>query len=89
MRLSLSIKRFSENINVFINRNIRANFPNFKEEGQAFFVLGSNSEQGISIYHFQNSSLPGTYLFVKEEERQNILDNFPTFIEEGIAFKVG
>lgn len=39
------------------------------------------------LYRFQNQDLPGTYLFVGEEERQNILSNFRNFKEEGLAFK--
>ncbi len=41
------------------------------------------------IYRFQNTSIPGTYLFVGAEERQSVLQNFPNFVEEGEAFKVG
>ncbi len=41
------------------------------------------------IYRFQNSKIPGTYLFVGEEERDRINENFAdTFTEEGLAFKV-
>lgn len=40
------------------------------------------------IYRFQNSNVPGTYLFVGEEERQSIRQNFSNFREEGIAFRV-
>ncbi|ELS03920.1 hypothetical protein Xen7305DRAFT_00036440 [Xenococcus sp. PCC 7305] len=39
------------------------------------------------IYRFQSTGTPGTYLFVGEQERQNINQNLPdSFIEEGIAF---
>lgn len=40
------------------------------------------------IYRFQNAQLPGTYLFVGEIERDNILTNFPQFDLEGFAFYV-
>ncbi len=40
------------------------------------------------IYRFQNTSLPGTYLFAGEEERQSIQQNNPNFVEEGFAFSV-
>ncbi|MDJ0744649.1 MAG: peptidylprolyl isomerase [Xenococcaceae cyanobacterium MO_167.B27] len=40
------------------------------------------------IYRFQNSDIPGTYLFVAEAERANILENFTNFEEEGLAFRV-
>ncbi|MBL1210139.1 hypothetical protein [Geminocystis sp. GBBB08] len=43
----------------------------------------------IPIYRFQNRDIRGVYLFVGEEERQNIIVNYPNFIEEGEAFKVG
>lgn len=41
------------------------------------------------IYRFQNLNQLGTYLYVGEEEKQNILGNFPEFKEEGLAFQVG
>ena len=40
------------------------------------------------INRFQNSNLPGTYLYAAEEESQTIRANFPNMIEEGPAFKV-
>jgi len=43
-----------------------------------------------SIYRFQSSENPGTYVFVGEEERQSINQNFSdSFREEGLAFRVG
>ena len=38
------------------------------------------------IYRFQNSEIPGTYLFVTEEEAHHIRANFPDFIDRGIVF---
>lgn len=38
---------------------------------------------------FQNTSVPGTYLFAGPAETANIRQNFPSFKEEGIAFQVG
>ncbi|MGI0483717.1 peptidylprolyl isomerase, partial [Geminocystis sp. CENA526] len=40
------------------------------------------------LYRFQNLDRQGTYLFVGEVERQNVLNNFPRFEEEGYAFNV-
>jgi len=68
--------------------NIRNEFPNFIEEGIAFYAYGANSNQGDKIYRFQNTQQLGTYIFVGEGERQSILQNFPNFVEEGIAFEV-
>lgn len=70
------------------SQNIRANFPNFIEEGQAFKVAVEPDDDLIVINRFQNSDLPGTYLYAGEEESQNIRVNFPNFTEEGIAFYV-
>ncbi len=67
--------------------NIRQNFPNFIEEGVAFYVYGADANRGLDFYRFQNTELPGTYIFVGEAERQNILANFPQFEEEGVAFE--
>lgn len=40
------------------------------------------------LYRFQNLDRLGTYLFVDEVEKQNVLNNFPQFQEEGYAFNV-
>lgn len=40
------------------------------------------------IYRFRNTEVSGTYLFVNDNERQEILRNFPQFKEEGFAFNV-
>ena len=70
------------------SQNIRANFPNLIEEGQAFKVAVEPGDNLIRLNRFQNSDLPGTYLYAGEAESQNIRVNFPNFIEEGIAFYV-
>ena len=45
------------------------------------------SDLNTPIYRFQSNSMPGTYLFVGEEERLNIYQNFAnSFTEEGIGF---
>ncbi len=68
---------------------INANFSeSFTEEGLAFYVYNGGANLGTTFYRFQNSGLPGTYLFAGGTERANILEDFPAFIEEGIAFEV-
>ncbi len=39
-----------------------------------------------AFFRFQNSNVPGTYLYATGAEAQNIRDNFPVFVEEGVAF---
>jgi len=68
--------------------SIRSQFPNFIEEGIAFYAYGANSNLGDKVYRFQNTQQPGTYIFVGETERQSIRENFPQFAEEGVAFEV-
>ncbi len=70
------------------SQNIRQNFPNFIDEGQAFKVAIAPVDDLIYLNRFQNSDVPGTYLYAGEAESQNIRQNFPNFIEEGIAFYV-
>lgn len=48
----------------------------------------NNSPLNHPINRFQNSDLPGTYLYAGAAESQNIHANFPNFIDEGLAFKV-
>ena len=68
---------------------IRANFPNFAEEGLAFRVAVEPGDDLIPLYRFQSINTSGTYLFVGEEERQYIRQNFSeSFMEEGLAFYV-
>ena len=58
------------------------------EEGIAFYVYPGSADIGVDFYRFQNLDVPGTYIFVNGQERQNILANYPNFVEEGIAFEV-
>ncbi|MEM9272654.1 MAG: VCBS repeat-containing protein [Cyanobacteria bacterium P01_F01_bin.143] len=68
---------------------IRANFPNFVEEGLAFKVATEPGGDLIPLYRFQSNVTPGTYLFTGEEERVGINENFANdFTEEGLAFYV-
>jgi len=69
-------------------QGIRANYPNFSEEGQAFKVADQSADGLIKINRFQNMAVPGTYLFVTEEESVSVRQNFKNFKEEGTAFYV-
>ena len=71
-------------------QNINQNFANsFNEEGIAFYGADAPGDRLMPLYRFQSNATPGTYLFVGEEERQNINQNFAdSFTEEGIAFYV-
>jgi hypothetical protein len=69
-------------------QNIRANNPEFVEEGLAFKVGIAPGDGLIAIYRFQNMDIPGTYLYAGEEESISISQNNPNFVREGIAFYV-
>ena len=69
-----------------INNN--PNFSNsFTEEGIAFYVYSAGAKLATPFFRFQNSDLPGTYLYATGAEADNIRTNFPNFVEEGIAFE--
>jgi Tol biopolymer transport system component len=59
-------------------------------DGNAIVTISDNDANPLNtpIYRFQNRNVPGTYLFVGEQERQSILSNFPNFVFEGQAFQV-
>jgi hypothetical protein len=57
------------------------------EEGLAFYVYPGDAGLGTDFNRFQNTALPGTYLFAAEEESIGIRANFPNFVEEGVAFE--
>ena len=59
----------------------------FTEEGIAFYVYGAGSNQAVSFSRFQNSAVPGTFIYATGDEANNIRNNFPQFVEEGIAFE--
>ncbi len=70
------------------NQKLEVTEPNKNQKSE---VIDSSNNQKLEIldtpiYRFQNSDIPGTYLFVPEEEVHNIRTNFPGFIEEGVAF---
>ena len=70
-------------------QSVNANFSaDFVEEGTAFFVLPATSDVGTTLFRFQNTNQPGTFLFADAEERTSILADFPQFVEEGAAFNV-
>lgn len=61
----------------------------FDEEGIAFYVYGAGSGEAAPFSRFQNSLVPGTYLYATGAEAANIRNNLPNFIDEGIAFEAG
>ncbi len=70
------------------SESIRRNFPQFAEEGFAFFVGMSPNDDLTPMYRFHNNDIPGTYLYAGEEESQTIRQNYDNFREEGLAFYV-
>ncbi len=56
-----------------------------RDRGQSSLVAG---DLNIIINRFQNSNVPGTYLYGGEEESKSIREKFSNFIEEEQAFKV-
>ncbi|ELS03928.1 hypothetical protein Xen7305DRAFT_00036520 [Xenococcus sp. PCC 7305] len=69
--------------------NIYHNFPNFVEEGMAFKVGNKPQDDLIAMYRFQSNVIPGTYLYVGEDERHSINQNYSdSFTEEGVSFYV-
>ncbi len=53
-----------------------------------FSVTVSASKLNTPIRRFQNTAVPGTYLFAGDAEAANIRTNFRNFTEEGLAFQV-
>ncbi|MEM9275437.1 MAG: hypothetical protein AAGA80_21090, partial [Cyanobacteria bacterium P01_F01_bin.143] len=69
--------------------NADPNFSNaFTDQGVAFYVYGAGAGEETPFSRFQNSDVPGTYLYATGEEADSIRANFPGFIDEGIAFEV-
>ncbi|MEB3227098.1 MAG: DUF5666 domain-containing protein [Synechocystis sp.] len=60
----------------------------FQEEGFAFRVSDKPGENLETMYRMRNKDVPGTYLYVGEEEKQSIAVNHTNFENEGIAFYV-
>ncbi|RMD69512.1 MAG: hypothetical protein D6822_05310, partial [Cyanobacteria bacterium J149] len=68
------------------SQSVRENYPNFVEEGLAFYVSETEEDGLIAFNRFQNLDYPGSYLYAGETESQSIRENYPNFVEEGIAF---
>ncbi|MEY2984992.1 MAG: hypothetical protein RLZZ568_1609 [Cyanobacteriota bacterium] len=71
--------------------SIRQNYPNFFEEGIAFYAYAAGVGGGTTEFsRFQNNAMPGTYLFAGPGEAAAIMDN-PNlgFTYEGVAFAAG
>ncbi|MGK7896282.1 MAG: M10 family metallopeptidase [Xenococcus sp. (in: cyanobacteria)] len=67
---------------------VQVNELNFATDFTWFTQDNSITPLNTPILRLQNSQIPGTYLFVGQEEGQSICGNFSYFIEEGIAFNV-
>ncbi|MDJ0904070.1 MAG: hypothetical protein QNJ55_35305 [Xenococcus sp. MO_188.B8] len=68
--------------------NADPNFSNaFTNQGVAFYVYGVGANQETPFSRFQNSDVPGTYLYATGEEADNIRANFTNFNDEGTAFE--
>ncbi|WP_017292841.1 Calx-beta domain-containing protein [Geminocystis herdmanii] len=66
---------------------IRANYPQFIDEGVAFYAYGAGSQMADSITRFQSSG-GGAYLYTAQPETQSVIANYGnTFNLEGIAFE--
>ncbi|ELS02980.1 CHRD domain-containing protein [Xenococcus sp. PCC 7305] len=69
-----------------INEN--PDFSNaFTNQGVAFYIYGAGSNQEAPFTRFQNSNVPGTYIYATGAEANNIRNNLTSFIDEGIAFE--
>jgi hypothetical protein len=68
--------------------SIRQEYANLTEEGIAFYTYDADADIGVDIYRLQNSQQPGSYLFVGEEAKNNILANYAEYTLEGVAFEV-
>jgi len=64
--------------------NLSSSFTN---QGVAFYVYGVGSNEEATFSRFQNSNVPGTYLYATGAEADSIRDNFSGFVDEGIAFE--
>ncbi len=92
-----AVVEYSSGNSVHYNLDISASSPtaienstnNSENQGNIEPVIDQNLDINNAIYRFQSNINPGTYLFVGEEERQDINQNFSeNFTEEGLAFYV-
>ena len=68
--------------------NADPNFSNaFTNQGVAFYVYGAGAGEETPFNRFQNSGVPGTYVYATGAEADSIRANFPGFIDEGVAFE--
>ncbi|ELS00989.1 hypothetical protein Xen7305DRAFT_00006900 [Xenococcus sp. PCC 7305] len=59
----------------------------FTDQGISFYVYGAGAGEETPFFRFQNSDVPGTYVYAAGAEADDIRNNLTNFIEEGIAFE--
>lgn len=70
--------------------SIRQNYPNFVEEGIAFYAYSGGVGGGMTNFNrFQSNELSGTYLFAGPAESASIVAGNHPFAYEGPAFAAG
>ncbi len=57
--------------------------------GSYEYLSEADSLLNTPLSRFQNTQIPGTYLYANQTESQSIQANFPQFKLEGVAFNVG
>ena len=63
---------------------IRANYPDFIEEGVAFTAAIAPNDELIAINRLQSNEVPGAFLYVDSEELATI--DLNSFTDQGVAF---
>ena len=65
---------------------IRANLPDFRDEGIAFYQ--SDEASGVPVYRFANTTNGGYFYTASTWERDNTIANYPHMRYEGSTFSV-
>lgn len=69
------------------SQSIRSNYPQFIDEGIAFYTYSQGSQMADNITRFQNST-GGAYLYTGQPETQSVITNYSdSFNLQGIAFE--
>ena len=80
------------NESVFLNLSASNNAPISDSRGQGTITNDDDYRDELTtpMYRLRNNSIPGTYLFVGQQEAQSIAQNptYSNFVNEGFAFAV-
>ena len=66
--------------------SVLATFPQFTDEGTAWYAQGVPGGTATAVYRFYNTTTAGHFYTLSELDKAYVLQNIPTYVLERVAY---